>query len=122
MVYLEDVLLDNVGGELLDTVLDRIRTGARVSICGAVSQYDDLKDVRGPKLYLRLAERNARMGGFTVDHFMARFSEAVADITNWMSEGRLTLPEHVEHGIERFPDALIMLFTGGHMGKLLVAP
>ena len=62
MVYLEDVLLDNVGGELLDTVLDRIRTGARVSICGAISQYDDLKDVRGPKLYLRLAERNARMG------------------------------------------------------------
>lgn len=73
-----------IAGELLDTVLDRIRTCARVSICGAISQYDDLKDVRGPK--------------------------------------RLTLPEHVEHGIERFPDALIMLFTGGHMGKLLVAP
>jgi NADPH-dependent curcumin reductase CurA len=117
-----DVFFDNVGGELLDTVLDRIRMGARVSICGAISQYDDLKDVRGPKLYLRLAERNARMGGFTVDHFMARFPEAVADITNWMNEGRLILPEHVEQGIERFPDALLMLFSGGHMGKLLVAP
>jgi NADPH-dependent curcumin reductase CurA len=39
-----------------------------------------------------------------------------------MKEGRLTLPEHVEQGIERFPDALLMLFSGGHMGKLLVAP
>lgn len=117
-----DVFFDNVGGELLDTVLSRIRMGARVSICGAISQYDDLKDVRGPKLYLRLAERNARMGGFTVDHFMGRFPEAVANITIWMNEGRLTLPEHVEHGIERFPEALIMLFTGGHMGKLLVTP
>jgi len=117
-----DVYFDNVGGELLDTLLDRLRTGGRVSICGAISQYDDLSDVRGPKLYLRLAERNARMCGFTVDHYADRFGEATAKLAGWMQEGRLKLPEHVEEGIERFPAALIMLFTGGHMGKLLVAP
>ena len=117
-----DVFFDNVGGELLDTVLDRLRTGARVAICGAISQYDDLTDVRGPKLYLRLAERNATMAGFTVDHYAARFGEAAAELAAWMGEGRLKLPEHIERGIERFPEALIMLFTGGHMGKLLVAP
>ena len=72
-----DVYFDNVGGELLDLVLDRIASGARVSICGAISQYEHLSDVRGPKLYLRLAERNATMRGFTVDHFAARFAEAV---------------------------------------------
>jgi len=117
-----DVFFDNVGGELLDTVLDRLRTGGRVSICGAISQYDDLSDVRGPKLYLRLAERNARMCGFTVDHYSDQFAEATEELAGWMAEGRLQLPEHIESGIENFPSALIMLFTGGHMGKLMVAP
>lgn len=116
-----DVYFDNVGGELLDTVLDRIRTGARVIICGAISQYDDLTNVRGPNLYLRLAERNSMMRGFTVDHFTQEFGEAVPQIVQWMGQG-LILPEHIEEGIERFPEALIKLFTGGHMGKLLVKP
>jgi NADPH-dependent curcumin reductase CurA len=117
-----DVYFDNVGGELLDTVLDRLKTGARVSICGAISQYDHLDDVRGPKLYLRLAERNARMCGFTVDHYADGFTDARRKLAGWLAEGWLTLPEHIESGIERFPEALIMLFSGGHMGKLLVAP
>ena len=117
-----DVYFDNVGGELLDLVLDRLRTGARVSICGAISQYAHLQDVRGPKLYLRLAERISRMCGFTVDHYRARFGEATARLAEWMRSGRLVLPEHVESGIERFPAALVTLFSGGHVGKLLVKP
>jgi NADPH-dependent curcumin reductase CurA len=116
-----NVYFDNVGGELLDTVLDRIATGARVSICGAISQYQHMDDVRGPRLYLRLAERNARMSGFTVDHYAARFGEAIPKLVEWMRAGRLKLPEHIEQGIDRFPAALIKLFTGGHMGKLLIA-
>jgi NADPH-dependent curcumin reductase CurA len=115
-----DVYFDNVGGELLDLVLDRLRTGARVSICGAISQYDDMSNVRGPKLYLRLAERNARMCGFTVDHYAARFGEAMEKLSGWIADGSLKMPEHVEEGIERFPAALILLMSGGHMGKMLV--
>lgn len=117
-----DVYFDNVGGELLDVLLDRLRPGGRISICGAISQYDDLSDVRGPKLYLRLAERNARMCGFTVDHYRDRFDLAIPRLAGWMSEGKLLLPEHIVEGIEHFPDALITLFSGGHMGKLLVTP
>jgi len=117
-----DVFFDNVGGELLDLVLDRLATGARIALCGAISQYDDLDDVRGPRLYLRLAERNARMCGFTVDHYADRFPAAVDRLAGWLSSGEIVLPEHVEHGIERFPAALQALFTGGHMGKLLVQP
>ena len=117
-----DVYFDNVGGELLDTVLDRIATGARVVICGAISQYQNLGDVRGPKLYLRLAERNATMGGFTVDHYPQTFASASVELAAWMAEGKLKLPEHVIEGIDAFPEALITLFTGGHVGKLLVKP
>lgn len=115
-----DVFFDNVGGELLDVVLDQIRERARVVICGAISQYHDMDDVRGPKLYLRLAERHARMEGFAVTHFAEHFGEAEAALARWLEEGKLHMREHVEHGIERFPDALLMLFSGGHTGKLLV--
>lgn len=116
-----NVFFDNVGGELLDTVLDQIAVGARVVICGAISQYNDLSSVRGPDLYLRLAERNASMRGFTVDHYTEEFAEMEQKILTWMDEDKLDLPEHIEQGIEQFPKALVMLFTGGHMGKLLVA-
>ncbi|MFK7913802.1 MAG: NADP-dependent oxidoreductase [Pseudomonadales bacterium] len=115
-----NVFFDNVGGELLDTVLDRIATGARVVICGAISQYDDLNDVRGPNLYLRIAERNASMLGFTVDHFTNDFPVFISQMTQWMDQG-LHLHEQELNGLESFPEALRTLFNGGHMGKMLVA-
>lgn len=117
-----DVFFDNVGGEILDVVLDQIREGARVVICGAISQYqgDVSHGVRGPRLYLRLAERHARMEGFAVDHFRDRYPEARAGLAKWREEGRLVLPEHVERGLGRFGDALRLLFEGGHQGKLIL--
>ena len=118
-----DVFFDNVGGELLDIALDHLApAGARVAICGAISQYGDLNDVRGPKLYLRLAERNAMMKGFVVSHYAARYPEATAEIAGLMREGKITLPEHVVEGIDHFAEALFVLFAGGHTGNLLVRP
>ena len=115
-----DVYFDNVGGELLDIVLDQIKERARVVICGAISQYQNMGEVRGPSLYLRLAERQSRMEGFAVTHFPERFAEAEADLADHLSAGRLKLPEQVIEGIERFPEALLTLFSGGNTGKLLV--
>lgn len=114
-----NVFFDNVGGDILDHVLNRIAPGARVVLCGAISQYDDLSDVTGPSQYLKIAERNAQMLGFTVDHYAAEFPEFVAQLQTW-SEAGLHLSEHIESGIEKFPHALRTMFNGGHMGKLLV--
>ncbi|MFT6750345.1 MAG: NADPH-dependent curcumin reductase CurA [Candidatus Azotimanducaceae bacterium] len=117
-----NVFFDNVGGDLLDIVLDQLAMGARVVICGAISQYHHLEKVQGPALYLRVAERNASMLGFTVDHFSEQFEKMAEDISGWLNDGQLRMPQHVENGIDNFPKALIMLFNGGHMGKLLVTP
>jgi len=118
-----DVFFDNVGGELLDVVLDQIRVGARVVICGAISQYhgDFSSGVRGPALYLRLAERNARMEGFAINACPERQPEAAAALADWLARGEIRLHEHVEHGIEHFGRTLGLLFTGDHLGKLLLA-
>ena len=119
-----DVFFDNVGGEILDNALDNLRLtgGSRVVICGAISQYRDLDDVRGPKLYLRLAERNAAMLGFVVSHPAARFPETASEISALIRSGKLVLPEHVVEPIDRLPEAMLMLLDGKHTGNLVVRP
>lgn len=117
-----DLFFDNVGGEILDAALDNLARESKVVICGAISQYNDLEHVQGPTLYLRIAERNARMLGFTVDHHAAQFPAMESDLAGWVQDGRLTMPEHVVEGIDRFPEAIVMLMSGGHRGKLLVTP
>ena len=117
-----DVFFDNVGGAVLDAALLNLKEGARVVICGAISQYERTGDVKGPTNYLKIPERNASMLGYTVFRFAEEYDQIREALAEWVLAGQLALPEQVEEGIEQFPDALIKLFSGGHKGKLLVAP
>ena len=115
-----DVYFDNVGGEILDTVLTRINRGARIVICGAISQYNNTAPVKGPANYLSLLVNRARMEGIVVFDWVDRFSEGVQAISGWMREGKFKSREDVVEGIEKFPDALNSLFSGGNFGKLVL--
>jgi NADPH-dependent curcumin reductase len=115
-----DVFYDNVGGDILDAVLMQIVEGSRVVICGAISQYQNMDDVRGPRNYLKLAERHARMEGFAVTHFHAQFPKAEAALAGWLASGELVMHEHYETGVEDFPATLRLLLSGGHQGKLML--
>ena len=83
-----DVYFDNVGGEILDTVLTRINRGARIVICGAISQYNNTTPVKGPSNYLSLLVNRARMQGMVVFDYADRYALAVKDIAQWMREGK----------------------------------
>ena len=115
-----NVFYDNVGGAVLDAVLMHIVEGSRVVICGAISQYQQMDDVRGPSNYLKLAERHARMEGFAVTHFLQHFPRAEAALAGWLKSGELVMREHYEHGVDSFPATLRLLLNGGHRGKLLL--
>jgi NADPH-dependent curcumin reductase CurA len=115
-----DVFFDNVGGPILDAALDHLAVRARVVLCGAVSQYDDMDHVVGPSKYLRLAERQARMEGYAYFHFPECFDEAMADLATWVADGRLVATEHVLDGLDQYPHALPLMFAGGNTGKLMV--
>ena len=115
-----NIFFDNVGGPVLDAVLDHLAMRARVVICGAVSQYDNMDNVTGPSLYLRLAERQSTMEGFAYFHFPDQLAPATAELTQWVSDGSLRLPEEVLEGIDQYPQALQFMFEGGNLGKLLV--
>jgi NADPH-dependent curcumin reductase len=115
-----DVYFDNVGGEILDIVLTRIRMKARIVICGAISQYNNTVPIKGPSNYLSLLVNRARMEGIVVFDWAPRYKEAAVAMGAWLREGRLKSKEHVEEGVDRFPDVLMKLFRGENFGKLVL--
>ena len=115
-----DVFFDNVGGELLDTVLRRIAMRARVVLCGDISTYN----TGGPPPPLHniryIMGKRARMEGFnTLDHW-DRYHEAAGQLAEWVASGAIKTRVHMLDGLERAPEALVRLFTGDHLGKLVV--
>ena len=115
-----DVYFDNVGGEILDSVLSRLARGARIVICGAISQYNNEGRMRGPSNYMSLLVNRARMEGFVVFDYVDRYMDAAMEMAGWMAEGKLKAREDVVRGFESFPDALQMLFAGKNVGKLVL--
>jgi NADPH-dependent curcumin reductase len=117
-----NVYFDNVGGEILDHALARLAHGARVVLCGAISQYNNLGERTpvGPKNYFNLIMQGARMEGFLVFHFLARYPEAIAEMSKWYSEGKLKNEVDLQQGLENAPKTIIRLFTGANFGKQLL--
>ena len=115
-----DIYFDNVGGEILDTVLTRINLKARIIICGAISQYNNTTPVKGPANYLSLLVNRARMEGIVVFDYANRYQVGVTQMTKWMQEGSFKTREDIVQGLENFPEALLMLFAGKNFGKLIL--
>ena len=116
-----DIYFDNVGGEILDHVLARIRRGARIVICGAISQYNATGPVAGPKNYLSLLVNRARMEGMVVFDYAARYPQAIGELAGYLKDGRLKSREDVvEGGVAAFPATLPRLFSGENFGKLVL--
>ncbi len=116
-----DIYFDNVGGEILDTVLTRINRKARIIICGAISQYNNTTAVQGPKNYLSLLVNRARMEGMVVFDYADRYGVAIAEMAGYLQQGRMKSKEDVvEGGVKVFPETLNKLFSGENFGKLVL--
>lgn len=115
-----DIYFDNVGGEILDTVLTRINMKARIIICGAISQYNNTSAIKGPSNYLALLVNRARMEGIVVFDYVKRYPEAVKEMSQWMAQGQFHTREDIVQGLDQFPNALMMLFEGKNFGKLIL--
>lgn len=115
-----DVYFDNVGGETLEAALANLHKGARIGICGAIGDYNDMARMKGPRNYLNLLVDSARMQGFVIFDYAARYTEAEEALTALYRDGKLVLAEHVEKGLTRFPEVLAMLFDGRNTAKLVL--
>jgi NADPH-dependent curcumin reductase CurA len=115
-----DVFFDSVGGEILDTVLARLQVGARIALCGAIANINATEPAPGPRNYVHLLAKRARMQGFVTIDYAKRYPEARAQIADWVSEGNLRFHEELVIGLENTPGHFLRLFDGTHRGKLMV--
>jgi NADPH-dependent curcumin reductase CurA len=114
-----DVYFDNVGGEISAAVNSRLNVGARIAVCGQISQYnlEQLEPTFHPGLLIVF---RARMEGFLVSDYTARFGEALPRLAAWLANGELSYTEDVTEGIENAPEAFMRMLHGENRGKTLV--
>ncbi|HSY91399.1 MAG TPA: NADP-dependent oxidoreductase [Candidatus Binatus sp.] len=115
-----NVYFDNVGGDILEAALANLARGARIVICGAISQYCNTGPVQGPRNYLSLLVHRATMKGMLVFDYANRYSQAAQEMAGWMAAGKLKSREHVVEGLATFPDTFLKLFKGENVGKLIL--
>ncbi|HYB23902.1 MAG TPA: NADP-dependent oxidoreductase, partial [Solirubrobacteraceae bacterium] len=116
-----DVYFDNVGGDILDAALTRLARGARIVICGAISQYNATERFKGPANYMALLVARASMTGMVVFDYASRYPEAARELAGWLRDGSLIAREEVvEGGVRAFPQMLLRLFAGENTGKLVL--
>lgn len=114
-----DVYFDNVGGEILDTILRLLNPFARIALCGLISQYNEVEKT-GLKNVRSLLVDRVRLQGFIVSDHLNRFPPALAELGQWYKEGKLKYRESVAHGIENAPKAFIGMLKGENFGKQVV--
>ena len=114
-----DVYFDNVGGDVSAAVYPRLNVGARIAVCGQVSQYNLGRPAPTFHPALLIVFR-ARMEGFLVTDYAHRYDEGIARLFRWVANGDLRWDEHVTDGLENAPRAFIGMLRGENRGKALV--
>jgi len=115
-----DIYFDNVGGDVLNEALGFLNVGARVVICGAISIYNATEPQPGPSNYINLLLKRARMEGFIVRDYAARYNEGIMQLGQWVAAGQIKHREDIVDGLENAPSAIQKLFDGENMGKLMI--
>lgn len=116
-----DIHFENVGGEILDTVLPLMNTFGRIPLCGLISAYNATTPPPGPRNLRYVLTQRLKLQGLIVFDWTDRIHEAIRDLGAWHADGKLKLREDVrEGGLDAFPDVLNLLYTGGNQGKLVL--
>ncbi|MDX2201411.1 MAG: NADP-dependent oxidoreductase [Hyphomicrobiaceae bacterium] len=116
-----DVYFENVGGEILDTVLTQMNLRGRIPVCGLISAYNATDLPAGPRNLRFVLTQRLRMQGLIVLDWADRFQEAITALGAWHREGKLKIREDVRtSGLASFPMVLNELYTGGNLGKLVL--
>ena len=115
-----DVYFDNVGGPMLEVVLEHINEEARILLCGSVATYNNTEPQPGPSNLFQLTTKHAHMHGFMTHLQLPRYDEARATLAGWISQGDLRVHEYRLQGIDSVGRAFCDLFRGANFGKTIV--
>jgi NADPH-dependent curcumin reductase CurA len=115
-----DMYFDNVGGPISDAVLFNINHFARIIICGAISVYNNTELPKSVSVQPFLIKNSALMQGFIVFNYAEKYPEAIAQLSKWLAQGKLSYKETIAEGFDNIPQAFLDLFEGKNSGKMLV--
>ncbi|HKW64022.1 MAG TPA: NADP-dependent oxidoreductase [Candidatus Acidoferrum sp.] len=113
-----DIDFENVGGEVMNTVIDLMNLHGRVILCGLISGYT--KEDPSLASFSMVLVKRLRVEGFIILDYASRFMEAATQLGQWKMFGKIKDRETIVEGLEKVPEAINMLFTGGNIGKLIV--
>ncbi|MEO9146198.1 MAG: NADP-dependent oxidoreductase [Ginsengibacter sp.] len=115
-----DIYFDNVGGEVSDAVISNINFHARIPLCGQISLYNTTGIPEGPRLQPMLLTRSVLMQGYIVSNFQNQFPKGISHLEEWLKEGKIKFEQTIVHGFDQLPTALLGLFKGANIGKMIV--
>ena len=115
-----DVYYDNVGGEISDAVIHNINFNARIVLCGQIALYNSTETPMGPRIQPMLLTRSVLMQGFIISNYQSQFSEGSAYLAAWVQKGKIKYKETIVNGFDKLPIALLGLFEGDNIGKMIV--
>lgn len=114
-----DIIFENVGGDILDAGLNNLRHGARIGLCGLISEYNKVEKIGARNIWQLIVHR-ASIRGLLVADYIPRFAEGGAEMAAWLQQGKMVADEHVDEGIENSFDAFMRLFAGSNQGKMIL--
>jgi hypothetical protein len=117
-----DIYFESVGGALSEAVAKQLNTGARVPICGYISNYNSEKiaESRTPFDIFGQSENPPWHQFFLVFNYLSEYAEANQKLVDWVAAGELKYRETIVEGLERAPEYFNWLFRGKNFGKLIV--
>ncbi len=115
-----DVNFENVGGEIMEAVYNRMNLFSRMVLCGLISGYNDKSDGKSRISLTTALMKRITIQGFIVTDFHAKNAEATKKLATWIAEGKIKHRETIVEGLENAPTTLNQLFDGGNVGKLLI--
>ncbi len=116
-----DIYFDSVGGEISDAVILNLNFHSRIVLCGQIALYNSTEMPIGPRWQSILLTRSVLMQGFIIFNYQAQYPEGIARLTSWLQHGKLKYQETIINGFDQLPTALIGLFKGDNIGKMIVA-
>ncbi|KAB8551735.1 hypothetical protein FH972_025624 [Carpinus fangiana] len=116
-----DVYFDNVGGKMLEVVLNHVNKHARIPVCGMISQYKEMWTEReGVRNLLNIVGKEVRMEGIMVLSYFNRFGDFAKEMQSYIKEGKISSKLKIYNGIESYLESLGSLFTSSNAGKVVI--
>ena len=115
-----DVYFDNVGGEILETVMGQCNRLARIPVCGVLARYNETGEAYGNRNMHLFFDKSLKMEGFVLNAHKAIWPQARAELETMVADGRMAYRETVADGIAAAPEAFIGMLQGKNLGKQLV--